>query len=416
MNFSQLHIHNQTGSPLDGIGKIKDYVKKAKKYNHKALACTDHGSLSAIYENQTICEENGIKPIIGIEAYINNELVYKENNKRKRTKNSHITLLAKNKIGYKNLCRLNYLSNKDVDHFYYSPRITERELFENKEGVIVGSGCLNNPIANLLRQKKHKEAINSFENYVSIFDKNYFVEVHLNEIKEQKNINDFFIYMANKKGIPIVLVGDVHFLNKGDNKLQDISFAIRDGKTLDNLTFSIDAKNLYYHDVIDYISFNKEFNYNYNEEKIKEWCNNTDFIVNKCDYLLPKRKKINTPKMTNNDDIALIKKSIEGLKRKLNLENFKNCPDNYKQRLKDELEIINRKGFSSYLLVVADISDYSKKENIYGRFGRGSVGGSLVAYALDIHNIDPLKHGLLFERFINEKRTPDMVLDYFCLG
>ena len=230
----------------------------------------------------------------------------------------------------------------------------------------------------------------------------------------QKDINDFFIHMANKKGLPIVIVGDVHFLNKGDDKLQTMAFAIRDKVALKNLKWEIEAKNLYYHDVKDYIRFNEEFGYNYID--IESWCNNTIYIANKCNYLLPERTTINTPIMSNNDDVTMILKAKEGLKRKLHKDNYEDCPDNYKKRLKEEIKVLLRKGFSSYLLVVSDISEFSVRENIYGRFGRGSVAGSLVAYALDIHSIDPMKHGLYFERFLSAQRSPDVVLDYFCLG
>ena len=421
MGFCQLHIHNQIGSALDGIGRLEEYTEKAKKCNHESLACTDHGTLSAIYSNQINCIKNGIKPIIGIEAYVNNELVFMEGKKRKRTSNAHITLLAKDETGYQNLCNLNYISNKDTDHFYYSPRITENELFEYKKGVIVGSGCFNNPIAKLLREGKVEEATNKFERYCNELDDNYFVEIHLNELNYeidelkngQKDINDFFIHMANKKGIPIAIVGDVHFLNKGDDKLQTMAFAIRDKVSLKNLKWEIEAKNLYYHDINDYIRFNKEFGYNYND--IETWCNNTIFIADKCNYLLPQRKKINTPILSNNDDVTMILKAKEGLKRKLHKDSYEDCPDEYKKRLEEEIKILLRKGFSSYLLIVADISEFSMRENIYGRYGRGSVAGSLVCWALDISTPDPMKHGLMFQRFINQSRSPDVVLDYFCL-
>ena len=423
MSFCQLHIHNQIGSALDGVGSVEDYAKKAKECNHPALACTDHGTLSAIYANQVNCLKNGIKPIIGIEAYINNQLVTMEGKKRKRTSNCHLTLLAKNKIGYKNLCNINYLSNKDTEHFYYLPRITEEELFEHKEGIIVGSGCLANPISKLLREGKFVDAEEKFERFVSEFGEDYFVEIHLNElVKEvdqlpngQRDINDFFIHQANKKGVPITVVGDVHFLDKGDDKIQTIAFAIRDKVALKNLKWEIEAKNLYYHDVNDYYKFCDDFGYDY-KSNIESWCNNTLYVAEKCNYILPKRNTINTPSMTQNDDVTLIRKSFKGLSKRFGVDNVEDCPDNYKIRLEDELKVLIKKGFSSYLLVVTDISEFSEKERIWGRFGRGSVAGSLVAYALNIHNIDPLKHGLMFERFLSVQRTPDVVLDYLCLG
>ena len=428
MGFTQLHLHTNIGSPLDGVGASEQYVEKAKKYGHKAMALSDHGSMSGIYKHQVECIKGGVKPIIGIEVYINDQLVTMEGKKRKRTKNCHLTLLAKNKTGYKNLCNLNYISNNDTDHFYYSPRITQEELFEYKEGIIVGSGCLSNPISKLLRSGKEDEAISNFNRFVSEFGEDFFVEIHLNELVNQidelphgqKDINDFFIYMANKEGVPITIVGDVHFLDKGDDKIQTIAFAIRDKVALKNLKWEIEAKNLYYHDIDDYVTFNDEFGYDYDGNNLISWCNNTVGIAEKCNYELPKRNTINTPTMTTNDDYTLIKKSMEGLAKRFSVSNIEDCPDNYKERLEEELKVLIRKGFSSYLLVVTDISEFSERERIWGRFGRGSVAGSLVAYALNIHNVDPLKHDLLFSRFLSAARSSDLILDYikneYCIG
>lgn len=421
MSFCHLHIHNTIGSPLDGIGKIEDYADKAVEYNHKSLACTDHGSLAAIYNNQIECLKKGIKPIIGIEAYINNELVFlNEKDKRVRTKNSHLTILVKDKIGYKNLCNLSYLSNKDTDHFYYAPRVTEEEVIEHKEGLIIGSGCMMNPIAMLLRNNKYNEAVDNFERYALEFGDNFYVEIHLNELtnkldeldRGQKDINDFFIDMSNRKGIPIIMAGDVHFLNKGDDKLQNMSFAIRDKTSLDK-SFELEAKNLYYHNENDYLSFNKDFNYHYREEDILSWCNNASFIADKCNYIIPKNNKINTPILTSDDDRALIIKAKKGLVNRLRVDRYEDCPDEYIKRLESELKVIIEKGFSSYFLVVADISDFSIKNDIPGRWGRGSVAGSLTAWSLRISQPDPIKFNLLFQRFLNEERCSSVGLSYF---
>jgi DNA polymerase III subunit alpha len=417
--FCQLHLHTHLGSRLDGIASPEDYAQKAMKLNHPAIAITDHGRLSAIWEHQQTCLKYSIKPIIGVEMYLNDNLEeYDAKEKRIRGKNNHIIILVKNKDGYKNLLKLNYLSMKDATHFYYVPRITTKELFLHKEGLIIGTGCMANPFASLLRNKEEEKAEKLFNLYCKVFKDNFYTEVQLNEItgengelkNGQKTINDFMIYLANKNGVPIVVTGDVHYLDKGHDKLQTLAIAIRDKATIDNLQFELESKELYYHDIEDYVNFNEKFNYNYSKNDIIEWCNNTTFIADKTNFLIPNREKLYLPKVSENDDSLLIKEAKEGLQKRFNLEKI---PKNYQRRLAYELEIIIRKGFSSYFLLVKDITDFSIRENIYGRIGRGSIGGSLVAYSLGIHNIDPIKFNLLFERFLSESRSSDIVIDYF---
>jgi len=413
MAFVQLHIHNHVGSRLDAIGSSADYAQRALEYDHPALAVTDHGRISGIWEHQTQCLKFGIKPIIGVEAYVTHKLVVmNEKDKRQRTKTQHIILLVKDAIGYNNLLKLNYLSMKDTDHFYYNPRNLLKEIFDNKEGLIVGSGCMANPIARLVLGDKEDTAEALYMKYVEEFGDDFYTEVQLNELEEQKAVNEFMIRMANKNGIPIVMTGDVHYLEPGQAQLQTLAIAIRDKATIDTIKFELESKHLYYHDIKDYLEFNKKFEFEYAENDILEWCNNSEDIANKCNFLIPERKKIFLPTVSDNDEALLIKNGKAGLMKRFSVDSFKEVPVEYQKQLIKELEIIIRKGFASYFLIVEDITQFSIKENIYGRFGRGSVGGSLLAYALGIHNLDPIKRGLLFERFMSESRSPDLVIDY----
>lgn len=418
--YSHLHVHGHVGSRLDAIGSSADYAQRAFDFGHKALAITDHGRANAIFEHQQACIKFGVKPIIGIEMYLNDTLEVFEEDKRKRTKNYHIVILVKNNIGYNNFLKLNYLSMTDDKHFYYSPRITQDELFQHGEGLIIGSGCFANPFISLARQEKYDEAEKLFEKYAQRFDENFYVEIQLNEMigqadslpNGQKSANDLMINFANKYGIPIVITGDVHYLEKGQNKLQTLAIAIRDKSTIDNIQFEFESKELFFHDIEDYIDFNQRFGYNYSKNDIFSWCNNTEQIVDKIDFTIPKRSKLFLPKMTEDDDKTLISKGKEGLCKKFKVDDYSKVPKEYRDRLEYELEVIIRKGFSSYFLIVEDITQFSIKENIDGRFGRGSVGGSLLAYALELHNLDPIKRNLIFERFINDARCSDLVIDY----
>lgn len=420
-NFVQLHIHNSMGSLLDGIASPEDYAKKAVEYGHKALAVTDHGRLIALYNHQQSCIKHGIKPIFGLEAYITDQLVYEEDGKRKRTPANHIILLAKNEKGYKNLLKLNYLSNKDTDHFYYFPRITEQELFENGEGLIVGTACLASKFSMLIRENRIDECEKLVLKYRDKFKDDFYIEVQLNELTNpigeakagQKTINDIMIGFAEKYDIPVVLTSDTHYLNKEDAELQMLSIALRNKETKSNVTFQLEAKNLYYHKIEDFLKFNKEFKYNYSEDKILSYCNNAVMISDKCDFLIPERKKMFLPFVygsQENDDSELIKKARVGLKRRLD----GNVTEEYKKRLNYELEILIRKGFSSYVLILEDLFRHVKEKKMWSGIARGSGGGSLVLYSLGITELNPIKFGLLFERFLSQSRSPDSVCDYFC--
>jgi len=416
--FAQLHLHSHLGSRLDAIGSSKQYAEKAYKLGHKALAITDHGKLTGIYHHQEACKEYGIKPILGVEAYINDELVeYNEKKKRVRGKNSHLILLAKNEIGYKNILKLNYLSMKDEEHFYYTNRITEEELFENSEGIIVGSGCMQSKWGRFIRAGEIDKAYELFQKYVKHFGENFYTEVQFNEInyemdeapEGQKTINDYMIKWAKEFNIPIVVTGDVHYLEPGQDNLQTLSIAIRDKATIDNLNFEIESKNLYYHDEEDYLKFNKDFGYNYNPNDVIEWANNSIKIADMCNYEIPERRKIYLPSVTENDDEALIKKAKRGLEEKFG----GNPTEEYKKRLNHELEVLIRKGFSSYILILEDMLEFVTDSGYTVGVGRGSGAGSLVLYSLNITRLDPIEFGLLFERFLSDQRSPDMIPDYF---
>jgi DNA polymerase III subunit alpha len=422
MAFVHLHIHNNLGSNLDGVANPIDYAKRAFEKNHKALAVTDHGRLSAIFEHQKACIKYGVKPIIGVEAYICDELeTLDENGKRKRVSNYHLVILAKNEVGYKNLLKLNFISNKDASHFYYMPRITLKELFEHKEGLIVGSACMANPFVKRVRIGKADEAEKLFEKFVQEFGEDFYAEVQLNEITNsmdyltsgQKTANEWMMQMANIYGVPIVMTGDVHYLEPGQDIIQTISIAIRNKTTMDNLNFELESKNLYYHDEEDFIKFNEQWNYGYKKSDIISWCNNSTFIADRCNFVIPERTKTFLPKIHEDSDAFLIERSKKGLIEKMKVNSWAEIPEEYRKRLLTELEVLIRKGFSDYINILEDVYNFVKEERYYRGPARGSCAGSLVMYALDISTIDPIKYNLIFERFISESRTPDIVLNYF---
>lgn len=409
----QLHLHDHVGSKLDAIASLEEYAEKAYNLGHKGLAATNHGSLSSNFELQQAANKFNLKPIFGIEMYIADQLVTTKSKARKekriREKNYHLILLAKNKIGYKNLLYLNYLSNKDEEHYYYVPRILLEELIKNKEGLIVLSGCMNSPINRNYLEGNIDKAKNIIELLKNEFNDDFYGEIHLNEIEEQKKANEFILENFNK----IVLTGDVHYLNPGESQIQNLAIAIRNKQTIDELNFEIESKSLYYHDIKDYIKFNEEFNYNYSKSDIIKYTQNTMEVFDKCNYNIPERTKMYLPNIYEDDDMVLINKSKENLCKLFDVNNFNEVPKEYQDRLKKELEIVIRKGFSSYILILEDIFQFIEKEKLYKAPGRGSAAGSLILYVLNITTLDPIKNGLLFERFLSEERSIDYVCNYF---
>jgi DNA polymerase III subunit alpha len=399
----------------------EEYAQKAKSMGHKALAVTDHGKLTAFYEHQLACEKYGIKPIFGVEAYITEKLeVYNEKEKRLRTPNNHIILLAKNETGYKNLLYLNYLSHKDTEHFYYFNRISIDELFEYKDGLIVTTACMKSPFGEKILNDDLEGAELLFKRFKDEFGDDFYTEIQLNEFSKENEennaqwkINTHLLEFSEKYDVKKIIGGDVHYLNKGDDKLQSISIAIRNKEALNDMSFEIESKNLYYHDVEDFVKFNKEFGYNYKNSDIIEWCHNTVEIADKCNYLMPKRKRMYLPKLTEDDDYLLIEKAKEGLVKKLKVDSYKEVPEEYKKRLNKEAELVIRKGFSSYMMILWDLFRHLKRVGVFRSSARGSAGGSLLAYSLDITTLDPIKYGLIFERFLSNERTVDYVYNYF---
>jgi len=425
MSFVQLHLHTHIGSQLDGIGDPSQYAKLAKEKGHPALAVTDHGRMNAFFKHQEACLEEGIKPIFGVEAYVEFELErFEEKNgkkKRIRNENMHLILLAKNEIGYKNLLKLNYLSNSDEKHFYYRNNILIKEIIENKEGLIIGSGCGNSPFNKLFRAGEEEKAEKLYKLFVDEFGDDFYTELHMSELYDkdegddydQKKINDFEIRMAKKYNRMIVLAGDVHYHLPGKDQIQTLAIAIRNRDTIDNITFEIESKNLYYHDIEDYKKFNKQWDYSYTNEQIEEWCSNTLKVADKCNYLIPERNRMILPTVTEDDDSTIIQKAREGLAKRFGVDDYEDCPKEYKDRLSTELSVIIRKGMANYILILEDIFRFADSESIVRGPARGSGGGSLLLYALDITTLDPIKYGLIFERFLSAERSPDVVFDYF---
>jgi len=404
MKFTHLHVHSHY-SLLDGLPKIDELLDYVQKLGMDSVALTDHGVLYGAVEFYQKAKEKGIKPIIGCEVY----MAFERMNQRRPNiddKRYHLVLLAKNEKGYKNLVKL--VTKAHLEGFYYKPRIDDELLAKHSDGLIGLSACLQGKIPRLILSGKTEEAEKLTKKYQEIFGKeNFYLELqHHPHIKEQAKVNKEIISLSKKTGVPLVATNDVHYLKPEDAEAQDILMLINTGAdpndperlTLKADDFSLrDAKRMIedFKDIPEAIE---------NTQKIADVCNlNLELGKTKLPYFeVPGGK---TPHE------YLKELCYEGIKKYFG----ENPERNVIQRLEYELSVIKQLGFSSYFLIVKDFVSWAKQNRIVVGPGRGSVGGSLVAYLLNITTIDPLKHNLLFERFLNPGRTaglPDIDLDF----
>ena len=424
MGFAQLHCHHASGSMLDSVVTSEELAQRAVQFGHKSLAVTDHGRLSAWFEHQVACRKYGLNPVFGLEQYVipDDELVTTNGNgKRIRCKNNHLILLAKNMEGMNNIRHLHYISMAAENHFYYNNHSTFSEIFKYKDGVICGTACMMSPFSNALKEGNPEKAEELFKLFLENFRDDFYAEVQLNELTKpiaelsegQKSTNDFMISLANKYSVPIVITGDVHYLDKEDYKLQDISLALREKRTVNEPGFTLESRTLFYHNKDDYKLFNERFGYNYSNEQIEQWCSNAEEIANRCHAEIPERTTMIFPTVTSEDEYEMEKLAKENLARKFGVDDWKKAPEEYVERVEYELDLLKRKGFGSYCMVLHDIFRYCDEEGIPVGFGRGSGAGSLVLNLLGITRLDPIKYGLLFERFVSEARCVNTVVNYF---
>ena len=415
-NYVNLHNHS-IYSAMDAICTPEQLIDKAVEYGHKAIAITEHGNFNSIPRFQKYAIEKGIKPILGMEGYIVETLQrFDEKGKRIRDKNNHVVLHAMNETGWKNLMKLNYLSNSDEEHFYYKPRNSFNELFEHNEGIMLGTACLASTFANLLKRGETEKAEELFQEFILHFKDRMYAEVQLNEVSyedlSQKQYNDWLIFQATKNGIPIVLSGDTHYINKDDWTIQQMAFRIsRDGVGEENQHV---CKTIYYKGINDYLALNKELGFNYTDEQIKEWCANSVKIADRCNFIYKPTTTSSLPRMAFDEEEEIKKLGEEGLIKHFGVRSIEECPKEYIDRLRMETSIIIKKGMMRYFLVLKDILDWCDEQKIPRGKGRGSACSSLLAGCLGITNlcIDPIGLNLYFDRFISEERLPDAIYKY----
>ncbi|ACN98642.1 DNA polymerase III subunit alpha [Sulfurihydrogenibium azorense Az-Fu1] len=422
-DFVHLHLHTHY-SLLDGAIKIKDLAKKAVEYGYKAVGLTDHGNIFGAVEFYQEMKSVGVKPIIGMESYFTNNRFEKKGEGSDdilTDKNYHLILFAKDKTGFKNLMKLSSLSY--TEGFYYKPRIDWELLEKYHEGLICQTACLKGFIPNLLSKGQYEEAKKYAKRLKDIFGEDLYFEIQVNGLEEQEEANKGIIKLAKELGIKVVGTNDSHYLNPEDQPAHDVIKALQMKETLQSLQEkgkAFKVKGLHFTSPEEmYEKFKGYEEYLKNTMEIAEKCNVEIDTAETRGYLFPKYQIPGIENPTQEDIKAYFEKlSKEGLEKRLEKEKnlSKEKLQEYRERLQYEIDVINNMGFAEYFLIVQDFINYAKNNGIPVGPGRGSAGGSLVAYCLGITEIDPLKHGLIFERFLNPERIsmPDIDVD-FCM-
>lgn len=400
-NFVHLHVHTHY-SLLDGMGKINDYLDKAKSLGMDALAITDHGVMYGVIEFYKEAKKRGIKPIIGCECYIAPRKLT-DKTAKVDTKPYHIVLLAANEKGYKNLLKLTSIAH--LEGYYYKPRIDKKTLREHAEGLIALSACLHGEVSTHLTNVNREAAKKAALEYQEIFGKdNYYLELQDHpDLPEQKMVNKEMIKLSKETGVPLVVTNDVHYANKEDAEAQDILLCVQTGKFVsdeDRMKMSTDNSLRNPEDLAKAFS------------EVPEALENTVKIAEKCNLKLDLGKILipDFPVPKGETLKSYLEKNVkEGL-----LKRYGKIEKEIQERVDYELSVIEKMGYEGYFLIVSDYVNWAKDQGIVVGPGRGSAAGSVVAYALNIVDLDPIKYDLLFERFLNPDRIsmPDIDIDF----
>ncbi len=414
--FVHLHVHTEY-SLLDGAIRIDRMLDKVRALRMDSVAITDHGNMFGVVQFYDQAVKAGIKPIIGCEIYV------APGDRRDRSPSPgggpaayHLTLLVMNEDGYKNLSALVTLGH--LEGFYYRPRVDMELLRKYNSGLIALSGCLKGPVPYLVNTGQIESAKEKAEEMASIFDnERFYLEVQANKLSDQKKVNRGLREISHDLSIPLIGTNDCHYLNKEDAEAHDVLLCIQTGKSID------DEKRLKFSSDEFYFKSRLEM-----EEGLKGYedaLDNTVRVAGLCEYEMSfgqyKFPKFQVPKDRSLNDM-LISDAEKGLVRRL-AEKEEEGPlseevkAEYRERLDFELSVILKMDFAGYFLIVADFIEYAFSNDISVGPGRGSAAGSLVAYCLNITDIDPIRYGLLFERFLNPARIsmPDIDID-FCIN
>ena len=411
--FIHLHVHTQY-SLLDGAIRFDQLFKTAKSFGMPACAITDHGNMFGAVDFYTSARDAGVKPIIGCEVYIAPKSRL-EKTVRGEDNAFHLVLLALDSTGYRNLVKL--VSQAHLEGFYYVPRIDQEILAQHHEGLLCLTACIKGRIPQMILRDDQKGLKSSVEEYLSIFGDRLYFEVQDNGIEEQKKVNEGLLQLSKQYNVPLVATNDCHYLRKEEAKAHELLLCIQTGKVMtdkDRLSFSSDQFYFKSGDEMDR-SFSHYPEALTNTLRIAEMCN---MKLDSGTYHFPDFKVPSDETLVEHFENLCRKgfeKKIQYIATTYPVFSG-DLSTKYKDRLDYEMKVIKETGFAGYFLIVSDFISFAKSQDIPVGPGRGSAAGSLVAYCLEITNIDPIKYDLIFERFLNPERVsmPDIDVD-FCI-
>jgi DNA polymerase-3 subunit alpha len=412
-SFVHLHVHTEY-SMLDGAARVGDLVTEVARQEMPAIAMTDHGNVFGAFDFYKQATKAGVKPIIGIEAYVAPESRFDK--KRVQWADggeddvsgggayTHMTILAENNQGLANLFRLSSLAS--LEGYYYKPRMDRELISRYADGLIATTGCPGGEIQTRLRMGNYREALRAASDYRDIFGaNNFFLEVMDHQIDIESRVKADLLKLGKELKLPLLATNDLHYTRHEDAAAHEALLCVQSGSTLaDPKRFKFDNDEFYLKTPAQMRELFKD---------IPESCDNTLLIAERCNVKLRENENL-LPAFEvpagETEDTWLRKESVRGLLEKLGDK----ATEQYRTRLQYELDVMAKMGFPGYFLVVADLVGHAKKVGIRVGPGRGSAAGSLVAYALGITGLDPIEHGLLFERFLNPERIsmPDIDLDF----
>src|SRR3989344_7423523 len=401
--FTHLHTHSHY-SLLQSLATLDQLIAQAKADGATALALTDHGVMYGVIEFYQKCQATGLKPIIGLEAYISPGSLHDRNHQEKPY---HLILLAQDYSGYKNLMKLSSIAHLEGYHYY--PRLDWSTLQAHHQGLLASTACAEGPLARHILAGQPLAVEKNLSLLLDIFGPDrLYLEMQFRKNPEQKIINQELKKLAHKHNLPLIVTNDVHYIQPAEAEAQDVLLCIQTKHK------QVDKTRLSY--------LNEDYSF-YSEEKIKsllpeeqEAITNTQKLADRCQLEI-EVGKIQLPRYELPEGVTadeeLRRLSLEGVKKRFGYEADQIAPK-VKERLEYELSVITKTGFATYFLIVQDFVNWAKEQKIIVGPGRGSAAGSLVSYLIGITNLDPLRYDLLFERFLNPDRVtmPDIDLDF----
>jgi DNA-directed DNA polymerase III PolC len=408
-DFVHLHVHSEY-SLLDGAQRINDLVRRASELGMDTLALTDHGVMYGAVAFYKACMKHGIKPILGVEAYITAGSLHEKGNRIDQPI-YHLILLARDLTGFRNLLKLT--STAHLEGFHYRPRIDMALLAKHVEGVTGLSACLGGHVARLLQDERYEDAKKVALEYKEIFQGHYYLELQDHGLLEQKQVNQQLIRLSQETEIPLIATNDAHYLHQEDSLVQDILICIGTGKTMDDETrLKMKTDQMYLKSAEQMAALFPH---------VPEAIANTRRVADSCNVKLTLGESI-LPSFSPIPDGMTSESYLRQLCEQGLQERYASSPEwadesyrnEIEQRLTYECSVIARMGYNDYFLIVWDFIRFAHAQGIMTGPGRGSSAGSLVAYCLRITDVDPIKYKLLFERFLNPERIsmPDIDIDF----